>query len=486
MKIGITHRLFLAILAAAGLAVISMFLIMQWSIERGFRRFIVSQEQAQLSRLTERLEENYAARVSWDFVKNDPAEWHRLIAASFPHERPGPPDREPRFPPWRDSAPSPANGPGARPTMSQPPHGFGERFFLLDAAKQPLVAPAGVPATPDLKPLHHRERVVGYLGLLPHRRFSDERQIRFLKEQRLALGMVAGTVVLLAAGLSLPLANRLVRPIKALAAGTRQLSAGKFDTRVPVASADELGQLARDFNSLAHTLENNEQTRRQWVADISHELRTPLAVLRGEIEALQDGIHQPTTEAICSLHSETLRLGRLVEDLYQLSISDLGALAYKKQELDCAPILSQAMESFRPDFSAKGILLTGELADGSDHPLFADGERLRQLFDNLLENSLNYTDSDGTLLVDLEYAANIATIHFQDSGPGVPPEDLGHIFERLYRVDASRNRATGGAGLGLAICTNIVTAHEGTIQAMASPLGGLWVKVTLPLTGKMA
>ncbi len=486
MKIGITHRLFLAILAAAGLAVIGMFLIMQWNIERGFRRYVVSQEQAQLTRLAERLEEGYAGRENWNFLKNDPDEWHRLIAASFPHEQPGPPDREQRMPPWRGYTPEPHGEPGARPAPPPPPRGFGERFFLLDAAKVPLLAPAGVPAAAELKPLHNRERVVGYLGLLPHKRFSDERQVRFLKEQRFALALVAGAVVLLAAGLSLPLANRLVRPIKALAAATRQLAAGRFDARVPVASTDELGQLARDFNSLAHTLENNEQARRQWVADISHELRTPLAVLRGEIEALQDGIRRPTPEAISSLHGETLRLARLVEDLYQLSLSDLGALTYKKRELDCAPILSQALESFRPEFSAKGIALASELGDGSGNPLFADGERLRQLFDNLLENSLKYTDSRGKLLVRLEYANNGAVIHFQDSGPGVPPEALGHIFERLYRVEASRNLATGGAGLGLAICANIVAAHDGAIHGMDSPLGGLWIKVTLPLTGRMA
>jgi two-component system sensor histidine kinase BaeS len=251
---------------------------------------------------------------------------------------------------------------------------------------------------------------------------------------------VAGTVVLLAAGLSLPLANRLVRPIKALADGTRQLSAGRFGARVPVTSADELGQLARDFNSLALTLEKNEEERCKWVADISHELRTPLSVLRGEIEALQDGIHRPTPEAIASLHGETLRLGRLVEDLYQLSLSDLGALTYKKRELDCAPILRQALESFQPDFSAKGIALRAELGDGTAHPLFADGERLRQLFGNLLENSLKYTDSNGELFVRLEYADNRAVIHFRTAPPAYrrSPWDIASSG-----CPGARRRATG-------------------------------------------
>jgi two-component system sensor histidine kinase BaeS len=286
--------------------------------------------------------------------------------------------------------------------------------------------------------------------------------------------------------MSLPLANRLVKPIKALATATNYLSAGKFDTRVPVVSVDELGRLARNFNELAITLEKNEHTRRHWVADISHELRTPLAVLRGEIEAIQDGIRQPTSEAISSLHSETLRLGRLVEDLYQLSLFDLGGLTYRKAELDCAMMLNQTVESFRPEFTAHNIELHCELPKGNFSPLFADGERLRQLFHNILENSLKYTDPQGTLIVHLDYTTTDVQISFQDSAPGVPPESVERLFDRLYRVETSRNRATGGAGLGLAICKNIVEAHHGSIQAKQSPLGGLWLLVTLPLKGTVS
>jgi len=485
MKIGITHRLFLAILAAAALAVVSMFLIMQWSIERGFRRYIDSQEQAQLIRLAERLEEGFANQGSWDFLKTDPLRWQQLIAASFPPQAPGPQDRERPGPPWPGSAPGMPGGRDAGPAHPFMPPGFRDRFYLLDAEKRPLIAPAGITDTADLKPLRHHGQVVGHLGLYPHRRVTDEHQKRFLKDQRLALSLMAGVLVLLAGGLSMPLANRLVRPIRALATATRRLSAGQFQTRVPVSSTDELGQLARDFNSLAQTLENNEQARRQWVADISHELRTPLAVLRGEIEAIQDDIRLPTADAISSLHNETLRLGRLVDDLYQLSLYDLGALAYRKTEQDCALILGQAVDSFRPEFASHTITLLYEPPNGEARHLFADGERLRQLFHNLLENSLRYTDPHGTLIVRLEYTDSDALIHFQDSAPGVPSEAMERIFERLYRVETSRSRATGGAGLGLSICRNIVEAHQGRIEAQQSPLGGLWLRVTLPLTGRM-
>ena len=137
-----------------------------------------------------------------------------------------------------------------------------------------------------MRPLRHNGRVVGYLGLLPRKGLTDLHQLRFVRQQKLALALVAGLMLLVSALLALPVANRLVRPIRALAVGTRRLSAGSYVTRVPVDSGDELGQLARDFNALALVLEKNEQARRQWVADISHELRTPLAILRGEIEVV--------------------------------------------------------------------------------------------------------------------------------------------------------------------------------------------------------
>lgn len=356
------------------------------------------------------------------------------------------------------------------------------RFFLLDEAKRPLVASAEINDHCQLKEIRHHNRIVGYLGLLPRREFSDERQLRFLKEQRSALALAAVSLLLVAGGLSLPLANRLVRPIRTLTEATGRLASGEFAVRVPVTSADELGQLARDFNSLALTLENNEQARRQWVADISHELRTPLAVLRGEIEALQDGIRKATPEAVTSLHGEVLRLSRLVDDLYQLSMSDIGAVTYRKEELDLSEVLGEALDLFRPEFARKSIALRAELPSGREFPLFADRQRLRQLFTNLLENSLKYTDGGGALEVELERRDGHALVHFRDSQPGVAKGELERLFERLYRVEGSRSRISGGAGLGLAICRNIVMAHEGGIEAFPSPLGGVWIRVDLPLT----
>jgi two-component system sensor histidine kinase BaeS len=369
--------------------------------------------------------------------------------------------------------------------MIPPSPPFDAPFIILDAKKKPLFGPPEITPHGALTPLRHKGGIVGYLGLMKRRSPSDEFQQRFLKEQKYSLFLVTGVILLLAAGLSLPLARRLVRPIRALAAATRRLASGEYASRVPETSNDELGRLARDFNVLAMTLEKNEKARRQWVADISHELRTPLAVLRGEVEALQDGVRQPSPDSIRSLHGEVMRLNRLVDDLYQLSMSDLGALTYRKEELDPAEPIADAIAIYHAEFGRKRISIKEDISSPELVSIFGDHERLCQLFKNVLDNSLKYTDEGGMLAIRLTSRDGNAVIDIEDSAPGVPEKDLERLFERLYRVEASRNRATGGAGLGLAICKNIVEAHAGTISARPSKWGGLWISVTLPLSEKV-
>jgi two-component system sensor histidine kinase BaeS len=208
-----------------------------------------------------------------------------------------------------------------------------------------------------------------------------------------------------------------------------------------------------------------------------------LAVLRGEIEALLEGVRSTTPEAVRSLHSETLRLHRLVDDLYQLALSDLGTLTYRKEDLNLAEVLEDSIGPYRAEFALKGIALETNISENKIM-VFADHERLHQLFSNLLDNSLKYTEQAGKIVILLACQDSLATIDFEDSMPGVPYEELGRLFDRLYRVEGSRNRISGGAGLGLAICRNIVEAHAGTITAHPSHLGGLLVRITLPITGE--
>lgn len=478
MKLGVTHKLFLVILAAAGLAVVSSALIMHWSLGRGFLKYVNAVEKTGISRLAGMLEDNYRKEQSWDSLQQRPEQWRRLIAESLPEANP--PGEERR----QDGSPQHhSGGDRDKPLPPRMVRHFNQRLFLLDAERKVLISNIEVPADNAATPLRYQGKVVGYLGLLPRTNISDAPQLRFLKEQKLAFALVAVVVVLVAGILSLILARRMTQPLSLLTKATHQLAAGTFSARVPVKSHDELGQLANDFNSLALTLEKSELARRQWVADISHELRTPLAILRGELEALQDGIRRPGPDTFNSLHGEVLRLGRLVDDLYQVSLSDVGALTYRKTELALDSVLREAVGTYLPQFSSKGISLELSLPAKEPAALYGDPERLRQLFSNLLDNALKYTDKGGRLQITLQRKERFVTVDFQDSTPGVSVEELNKLFERLYRVESSRNRSTGGAGLGLTICRNIVEAHNGCISAEASPFGGVWIRIELPGAG---
>jgi two-component system sensor histidine kinase BaeS len=475
MKIGIKHRLFLSILAATCLALFCMFLIMQWSINRGFLQYLNTLDQGRLEQIiTGNLEKAYSEHGGWDFLRENPG----LLTERLMNTDIGDISSE-RF--------KELNKRKDIPPFPLPPEGAHQPrlpFIVLDAERSPLFGNPAEAKDINFRPIVHNNETVGYIGLLPPKHFLNPHQEQFLKQQKLALILAGIGMVLVVVIFSFPLANRLIRPIKAMAAATRDLASGKYSIRVPISSSDELGQLARDFNAMALTLEKNEKARRQWVADISHELRTPLSVLRGEIEALLEGIRSITPEAIRSLHAEVLRLHRLVEDLYQLALSDLGTLTYHKDELDLAEILTDSIEPYRAEFARKGIKLSTNISQRSKITVFADMERLQQLFANLLDNSLKYTELGGELVIRLACYNSQATIDFEDSAPRVPEDDLDRLFDRLYRVEGSRSRATGGAGLGLAICRNIVEAHAGTIAAHPSPLGGVLIKVTLPVTDR--
>ena len=476
MKMGITYRLFFLILCATGLAILFLILIMWWSINRGFYQYLGTVDQKKLAQVMDDLGKKYEQQGNWDFLKHSPPRWNASGAMPFLEPEM---NRPPLFAPDKNGH---YNNPPMEPRlMGKPPNG---PFVILNADKKPIHGSYPQNEEVNLHPVIVRDNTVGYVGLLSPKHFLHPMQVQFLSQQKLALFMGAMGMVLIIIIISFPLARRLVKPIRAMAAATHDIASGKYTTRISFSTTDELGQLARDFNAMALTLEKNEKERRQWVVDISHELRTPVAVLQGEIEALLDGIHDVTPEMIRSLHVETLRLKRLVEDLYQLSLSDLGALTYRKENLDLVEVLRDSIESYREEFSRKGIALKENISRNANAISFADRERLNQLFANLLENSLRYTNPGGTLEIVTEIGGDFITIEFQDSKPGVSAQDIERLFERFYRVEGSRNRDSGGAGLGLTISKKIVDAHEGIISAHSSPLGGLLIRISIPVFGE--
>lgn len=481
MKISIKYRLFLAFLLATGTLVACMFLIMQISFDRGFLRYINNLEQPRLERLAKNLESAYVDHGNWDFLRNNPADWIRFLSETLPDNQRS--SRQLLDPEKRIANGSDRNSWPPRRMMRRFPHQFEWRVFLLDDEQNLIFGPHRRDRNLALIPLSSSGRQIGYLGIIPPRQIVDPLQLQFARKQRRSFTVIALIMAGAAALLSIPLAKQLVKRITTLAAATNRLAAGNYETRVPVSSSDELGQLAQDFNTLARTLEKNQEVRRQWIADISHELRTPLAVLRGEIEAQQDGVREQSTQSLAVLHGEVMHLHRLVEDLYHLSLADIGALSYRKETVDLCQALPLAIAPFERKFEARRLRLDCSIPADAPILVLADERRLHQLFGNLLENTLRYTDSGGELQMSVTKEKDKTIILFEDSAPGVPADMLERLFDRLFRVERSRSRATGGAGLGLALCKSIVESHEGSITARPSRLGGLCVEIILPLKG---
>jgi two-component system sensor histidine kinase BaeS len=379
------------------------------------------------------------------------------------------------------------------------PKSFGARLVLLDAKERVVIGDRrNLRIQPDSnswinkQAIQYQQETVGWLVLRQGGQINNGLANSFVQQQMSNLYLVASLALITSFALALLLVRQLLRPVRLLTNGTEALMAGQFATRIPITTHDELGDLANDFNALAATLAENETLRQQWIADISHELRTPIAVLRSEIEIILDGIREPTPDRIQSLHTDVLSLAKLVEDLYQLSLSDSGEVILPDEPVDLIMTLYDAACAAEARLQEKSITIKqlNELEQQAQtQPVFISGdeERLYQIFSNLLANSYRYTDEDGcvVLIVQSHQARKKVKVIIQDSAPSVPDNALPRLFERLYRVDKSRSRAAGGSGLGLSIVQNIVTWHKGKIWAEHSPLGGLAICMEFPLIAKV-
>ena len=274
------------------------------------------------------------------------------------------------------------------------------------------------------------------------------------------------------------LSRRIVQPVEELTAAARRLESGDLSRRVEVTSTDEIGTLGQAFNAMAASIERNHDLRRQMTSDVAHELRTPLNNVSGYLDAIADGVVEPDAAVIASLQEEAGLLVRLVNDLEQLSLADTGRQVLHIQPLDLVGVVERAVALVVPRARSRGILIQAHfqrvpVVDG-------DGDRLGQVVRNLLENAVTHTPDGGRITVTIRPGENTAVLEVRDSGPGIAPEHLPLIFERFYRADPSRTRATGGAGLGLAIVRQLVEAHGGTVTAANAESGGAVFTVELP------
>ncbi len=464
MRFSIKYKVFVTLLAATTIVVIVMFALIRWSFDRGFIHYINTVEAQLQEHLMRTLTESYRRHGNWQFLQDNYRLWRELQWSSAARMR------EQRA---QQSTPR-----GPPPPLRRRP--FRARTALYDAEKKPVVGPP--PAADDfaLKPIKNNDTIIGYLGVRSQKRLSEMHDLRFSQTQGRAFLAISLSMIVISALIAWPLSRHLVQPLKRLTEATRALAAGDFNLRLQTDTSDELGLLSSDFNTLAKTLEANEKTRQQWFADFSHELRTPLAILLAEIEALQDRVHEVSTETLARLHRQVRHLSQLVNDLHELSLSDLGALDYHKEPVDVLALLRESIAMFRDAFAERQLTLETRINAHDSCVIFADQRRLRQLFSNLMSNTLRYTDAPGKMIISSERTTDRITIRFEDSAPGVAAEALPRLFERLFRVEPSRNRGSGGSGLGLAICKNIVAAHDGAIFAQPSDQGGLCVIIALP------
>ena len=329
----------------------------------------------------------------------------------------------------------------------------------------------------------------------------DPIQSGFISTVNRSLLLAAGAAGLVALLLTAALSRRILGPVEALTAAARKMEKGDLSQRVSVRSQDEIGELARSFNAMADGLARIEQLRRHMVTDVAHELRTPLTNIRGYLEALRDGVAQPDAPLIDSLHEEALLLNRLIDDLQDLALAEAGQLRLARGPVALGALVEAAVSALRPALADKRLTIAVDVP--ADLPCAdADAARVGQVLRNLLNNAITHTPPSGLMSVDAYYIADCRlqiadyaplqsaiynlqsaiVVRVRDSGPGIAPEHLPHIFERFYRADRARARATGGAGLGLTIVKQLVEAHGGCVWAASAPGQGATFAFTLPVS----
>jgi signal transduction histidine kinase len=276
------------------------------------------------------------------------------------------------------------------------------------------------------------------------------------------------------------LARSLTRTLRELTAATHKVAEGDLEQQVPIRSKDELGELATSFNQMSTDLAKSRDLRRQMTADIAHELRTPLTVVLGHTEALSEGQLPPDPETFDIIYDETKRLNRLVEDLRTLSLSDAGELHLNQQQVPPKELLDRSAAARKQEALANEIQLLIDAAE--DLPTVnVDADRMTQVLVNLLDNALRYTPAGGQIRLAAQSTASGVELEVKDTGPGIPEEELDHLFERFYRGDKSRQREAGGSGLGLAIAKSLVEAQGGQIKVASKPGEGATFIIELPV-----
>jgi len=321
---------------------------------------------------------------------------------------------------------------------------------------------------------------VGYLVsgfTAPALREPEQDFLARMRESIIPVGAAACGVAIV---LGLLLTWQMTGPLRRLTAAAQGIAGGDLSQRVAIKSGDEIGELGRAFNEMAESLSRAETLRRNMTADIAHELRTPLSVIRANLEAVLDGVFEPSTENVAAIHKETVLLSRLVDDLQELALAEAGQLRIEREPTDLVDLAERVVTGVAARAEGEGITLVKELA--SDLPsVSADSQRIGQVLSNLIDNALRHSSEGGQVTVRARQAGQMVQVDVVDEGPGVSPEELSLVFERFYRGDKARSRQTGGAGLGLSIVRQLVEAHGGRVWVESTEGQGATFSFTLPV-----
>lgn len=470
-------KIFTAIAATAVLVVLVMALMIAILMRDGFAQYLLKGELARFDELTISLADVH--QDGWPQLVGDRVLWDDFVRAHIGRFEPemGPRPGRPLGPPLGPiSGNPPPGGAGGGPVLEQ-------RLVLLDADGNQIAGNIERSALFERRPICAKnncagKKALGYVGLNAPIGTGTASDAFFLRAQYSSLALAALIAIAMSAAAAYVIARQLLVPIRRLETGAKTMASGNYTSRIREGRTDELGQLIGHYNTLAATLDQTSKAEREWISNTSHELQTPLAVLRAQIEALQDGIRQPDEKTLTEMHGALMRLSRLVQDLKTLSYAREAQLAIALAPEDLSEIARQAIETAQPKLNAKGIDLEFNLP--SQVLVACDRGQIGQVIDNLLENAARYTDGPGRVWVNLQEADGFALLTVDDTPPAAPDKDVLRLFDRFYRVESSRSRAYGGSGLGLSICKTIIEAHGGTIVAGQSDMGGLQIAIRLP------
>ncbi|TCS38778.1 ATP-binding protein [Reinekea marinisedimentorum] len=488
----ISRKLFLSFMGLTLIILLATLSLARWSFNQGFINYFQAIEERRLEYISEDLIDFYQRNDnSWDALTSE--RMYEIVSeySATQNVFPANTANDPIIPDFfRDNLSGRGGGSGPpRPFMDQaqmrqqpPPDTPPSAVYDVDGSFI-----AGFDFDQSLKGSLEVAMIVEgeFIGTVKSMgvQHTDFDLAEEFSEQQLLTSLLIGVFSLsLAIGMSLWLAKLFLNPMKVIEKAITGLSDGDYSTRLNDARTDEFGRMMRDIDHLSVTLEQNRSTKNRWLADISHELRTPLTILGGEIEMLQEGLKPFDETQLESLHQETQRMRHLVDDLYQLSLSDIGGLRYNFEPVSLARALGSAASACQSKIREKGLSLVVNSSD--DAIIRADEKRLEQLFINLLINAAAYTDGPGRIVVDIESAEGEVVVNFNDTKPSVTEDECQLLLEPLYRTDMSRTRRGEGAGLGLTICKNIVDAHAGSIKLMPSKLGGLHVEIKFKIEDK--